>query len=692
MRIGVDVGGTFTDVVLYRDDATSTQPLVAAKALTTHGSLADGVMDGIAKVLEMTGAQPADITGIVHGTTIGTNALIERAGAKTALLTTAGFRDVLEIGRVQRPPEGLYDFTVDNPLPLVPRYLRLDIPERVDRTGAVITPLDEQAVRDAGAFLKREQVEAVAVCYLFGFLHPAHEHRTREILREVLPGVPVSLASEIAPEFREFERTSTVVINSYLTPTVRSYLESLDNRVQEFTKTCDLRIVQASGGTMTVKAALDRVVLTVNSGPAGGATAAGFFSKLTGMPKLISVDMGGTSFDIGIILDSKPALTSEGNFEGFPVKIQQIDVHAIGAGGGSIAWIDRGGALNVGPQSARSKPGPACYGRGGTKPTVTDANLVLGRLDPNFFLGGAMTLDVEKARAAVEADVAKPMGMSIEDAALGIIALVNANMVKGINTNSIERALDIREFGLVAFGGAGAVHAVELGRDAGVKQVLVPPLAGNLSATGLLVADTRLDRVRTVMWPQSQVDPQALYDALKALDEEAITAVRAQRVPEDRISSKWIADCRFQGQSYELGIELAHTGKTFTQGDVTALIANFNATHERLYHYGSVDEQVEIVNLRVTAIGASPAFRLPPVAKNPGGADAAGALKGKRPVHFARGGAVETAIYDRTKLGAGARFAGPCLVEETLTTTVVPPGATVEVDPHGTLVIGFAPA
>ncbi|RME43764.1 MAG: hydantoinase/oxoprolinase family protein, partial [Chloroflexi bacterium] len=599
MRLGIDVGGTFTDVVLIDDRSGQ---IYYTKVLTTPKNPAEGVMNGIEKILGATSSSMNDVEYLVHGSTIGTNALIERKGAKTGLITTEGFRDVLEIARIERPDAGLYDMTVDLPDPLVPRYLRCEVRERVGADGQVVTPLDEDSVRRAVQYLKDEGVESIAVCLLFSFLNPAHEQRVGEICRELYPEAYVSLSSEVAPEFREYERSSTTVINAYLQPIVVRYLDSLQRRLEQRYGSVDLRIMQASGGSMTVDVARSHAVHTVNSGPAGGVVASSFVGRLIGVPQLISVDMGGTSFDIGVVDQGQPRVHSEGEFDGFPVKIPMVDVHAIGAGGGSIAWIDRGDALNVGPMSAGADPGPACYGLGGQEPTVTDANLVLGRLNPDYFLGGEMALHPELARRAIETRVAQPLGMSVEEAADGIVRLVNANMVKGISVSSIEKGYDVREFTLMAFGGAGALHAVELAEALGMKRVIIPPYPGTLSALGLLVSDTRHDYVQTVAMNERDVEPDALLRVFRALEERGRKQLQAERVPEDQIEIVWSADLRYEGQSYEINTPVPHNGR-FTDEDVRETIRRFHELHQRIYEYSSVDEAVEFINLRVTAIG-----------------------------------------------------------------------------------------
>ncbi len=681
MRIGIDVGGTFTDIVLI-DDAT--REVHYTKVLTTHDDLARGVIAGIDKMLEMVGATFDKVDYTVHGTTIGTNALIERKGARTGLITTQGMRDVLEIGRIERPAAGLYDIFVDTPLPLVPRYLRLDVGERVGADGEVVVPLDEESAREAVRFLKDRAVESIAISFLFSFRNPTHEERVRELCQSMFPEAAVSISSEIAPEFREFERTSTTVINAYLAPVVEHYLDNLEGQLQDRYGDVDLRIMQASGGSMTTEMAKYRAVNIVNSGPAGGALAAAYVGRLTGDDQVISVDMGGTSFDVGVIDRGEPRVAPESQFEGFPVKIPILDVQAIGAGGGSLAWIDEGGALNVGPESAGSEPGPACYGLGGEQPTVTDANLVLGRLNPEYFLGGEMKLHPELAEAAIVQHVSEPLGVSLEEAASGIIRVVNANMERAISVNSTEKGFDVREFALLPFGGAGPLHAVELAQDLDMKRVVVPPYAGTLSAVGLLVANTRYDYASTVAKSEKELTPEELLRGFKELEAQGRAQLKAQNVAEDQIEILWSADLRYEGQSYELSTPVKRS-EVLTQSDIKEIVSLFHDMHHRIYAYGSVDEIVEFINLRVAAVG-----KVPEVSLAHGGAtggDAGIARKDTRPVHFLKEGFIDTAIYDRALLRPGHVVTGPALIEEIASTTVITPGTEGTVDEFGNIII-----
>jgi N-methylhydantoinase A len=683
MRIGIDVGGTFTDIVLV-DDVTG--EIHYTKVLTTHDDLAKGVIGGIDKILGTVDTSFDQVDYLVHGTTIGTNALIERKGARTGLLTTDGMRDVLEIGRIERPAAGLYDIFVDTPLPLVPRYLRVDVKERVGADGEVVVPLDEDSARRGVEFLKGQNVESIAVSFLFGFRNPAHEQRVREICQEMFPEAAVSISSEIAPEFREFERTSTTVINAYLAPVVERYLDNLGGQLLDRYGEADLRIMQASGGSMMTEMAKRRAVNIVNSGPAGGALAAAFVGRLTGDQQVISVDMGGTSFDVGVIDRGEPRVAPESQFEGFPVKIPILDVEAIGAGGGSLAWIDQGGALNVGPESAGSQPGPACYGLGGERPTVTDANLVLGRLNPDYFLGGEMRLYPEMAEKAIVKYVAQPLGVSVEEAASGIIRVVNANMERAISVNSTEKGFDVREFALLPFGGAGPLHAVELARDLDMKKVIVPPYAGTFSAVGLLVANTRYDYSATMAKKEDELAPEELSAVFKDLESQGRAQLRAQNVADEDIQIVWTADLRYEGQSYEISTPVDRK-ESFTKADLNAVVDRFHDLHYHIYAYGSIDEKVEFINLRVAAIGQVPEISLARNGK--ARADAGHAVKGARPVHFPAEGYIETTIYDRALLQPGQSVAGPALVEEVASTTVITPGVTGSVDEYGDIIIAL---
>jgi N-methylhydantoinase A len=678
MRLGIDVGGTFTDLVLIDDQSGQ---FYYTKTLTTPESLSDGVVAGIKKIFAQAGAKVESLEYIVHGTTIGTNTMIERNGARVGLITTQGFRDVLEIARIERPDGGLYDMTVDLPIPLVPRQLRLEVDERIGAGGEIVKLLDEDTVSAAVEQFKAAQVESIAVCLLFSFRNPEHERRVLSICKDLAPDIPVTMSVDIAPEFREFERTSTTVINAYLLPRTKSYIEALVKRLEDDFGKQDLRIMQASGGAMTAEVAKSHAVNMVNSGPAGGALATALFGSLAGERRIIGVDMGGTSFDVSLIVDGKPRIKSEGEIEGYPVKIPLMDVEGIGAGGGSIAWLDAGAALNIGPKSAGADPGPACYGRGGQEPTVTDANLVLGRLNPDYFLGAEMDLYLDPARSAIQDKVADSLGISVEEAAAGILRVVNANMVRGISVNSTQKGFDVRDFSLLAFGGAGPLHAVELAAELGMERVIIPPYCSVFSAFGAVASDVRHDYVRTVTLGQRQLEANSLNREFASMETSAIKQLSEENIPDDKIQLQRSADLRYEGQSYELNIPIVDLTDT---GAIEQMIADFHNTHGRIYAYSDPSESVEIISLRIAAIGQVPQIGL---TKGEMGKSGPAIEKATRPVYFFGQGFLPSHIFERDDLKPGQQFRGPCLIEETTSTTVVPPGWAGIVDTFGNLTI-----
>ena len=670
LRLAVDVGGTFTDVTL-QDPAA--RRLASAKVLTTPSNRAAGVMMGIRAVLDAYGARPSEVREIIHGSTTGTNALIERTGAKVGFLTTQGFRDILEIGRLQRPPEGIYDINVDRPSPLVPRALCLTVRERIDAQGAVLVPLDELTVRQAAATFRAEGVDAVAICFLFSFLNPTHEEAAARIIAAELPRVAISVSNRISPEYREYERASTAVINAYLSPVMSAYLDDLERRIESELGDSRLFVIQANGGSTSAATARERAVTTVNSGPAGGVVAGAFYGRLTGRDRLVSVDMGGTSFDIGLIEGGVPKVTTEGSFQYLPVKIPIIDLHIIGAGGGSIAWIDPGGALNVGPQSAGAEPGPACYGRRGTQATVTDANLVLGRLNPEYFNSGAMTLDLAAARRAVKR-IAEQLGIGVEAAALGIIKVVNANMIKAIAAVTIQRGIDVREFSLLSFGGAGGAHAVDIARELRMVEAIVPPFPGTFSAVGLLVTDMRYDYVTALGGAGADdVDVGRMERDYRTMEERGRTELMKQGFDAAHVKLVRYADLKVKGQTYELSLALPRRGRMDKAG-LKLLVKAFADLYRVRYAFFFEGEPIEIVNLRVSVFGRNPKVALPASRKR-----GSAVRKGVRPVYFESSGFVKTAIYERHDLAAGATVRGPAVIEEETSATVIPPGVSAKV-------------
>jgi len=683
-RVAVDIGGTFTDATLI-DEATG--HVAIAKTLTTPADPSEGFMAAVERAVREAGVTARDVTFVVHATTVATNAIIEGKVARSGFVTTEGFRDLLEIGRQVRPT--LYDPQFEKPRPLVPRDRAVGVVERLGPKGEVLTPLDERSVRDAAALLARERVESVAVCLLHAYVNPAHERRVGEILAEELPGVPVSLSSEVAPEFREYLRASTTVINAVVRPVVGRYLERIERRLAEAGIGAKLLVMQSSGGVFGADAAARRPVFMVESGPAAGVIAAAHLGAGIGRPDILSFDMGGTTAKVGLIRDGRPSVTKDYqvgahagagiggmSLAGYPVRTPVVDLVEIGAGGGSIAWVDSGGLLRVGPRSAGADPGPVCYRRGGVEPTVTDANVVLGRLNPSYFLGGELELDVDAARRAIEERCARPLGLSLVEAANGIVEIANAAMVNALHLISVQRGYDPRDFLLVAFGGAGPVHANALARDAEMPTVLVPRSPGIFSATGLLATDLKRDAARTIMRRLEELDPAELEQAFAELERAGAKELAAEGVAPDRIEFVRQLDLRYVGQSYEL---------TVPAGD--DLPARFHAEHDRTYGFSAETEPVECVGVRLQTVGriARPPLRTLERGDAP-------PPKATRRVYFAEaGGYVDCAVHDRYALPAGARLAGPAVVEELDSTTVVHPSYTARVDDVGNIWIERSP-
>jgi N-methylhydantoinase A len=651
-RLGVDVGGTFTDLVALVDGR-----LVTTKVPTTPRNQARGVVSALERVQ----AAVAAAASFAHGSTVATNALLERRGARTALITTEGFRDVIEIGRQNRP--ALYDLTRDRPAPLVPRELRFTVRERMDRDG-VLVPLDEESVRAAVDACREADVEAVAVCLLFGFLHPAHEQEVGDALREALPGVHISLSSEVLPEFREYERCSTTVCNGYLAPRLGAYLERLADEVQALGLP-DPLVMQSSGGAAEIETAAAHAASCLLSGPAGGVVGAAWVAGLSGFHDLLTFDMGGTSTDVAPVLGGTVQTTTESVVAGVPVKLPMVDVHTVSAGGGSIAWVDAGGALRVGPSSAGADPGPAAYGRGGEEPTVTDANLYLGYLADGAELGGEVRLDRRLAEAAL-GRVGARVGLDGEETARGIVRVADAEMIRALRVISIERGLDPRELTLVAFGGAGGLHACSLAEELDIGRILVPLAAGVLSALGLAISDVRRDQVHPLLAElatAARADVEACFAGLEA-------NARGQVADDRRLSLARLADLRYQGQSFELTVEA---------DDLEDLATRFHAEHERRYGYRMEEEAVELVNLRLVATvpREKPELHEAPPRQ--------AATPARRRSASFDGGWREVDVHDRADLGAGTEIKGPAVVEFAESTLVIRPGWQATVDEIGTL-------
>jgi N-methylhydantoinase A len=689
-RLGVDIGGTFTDLVVV-DDATGTARV--GKVLTNPKDVARGVEEGIHALLDEAGVRPGEVRAVVHGTTLATNALIERKGAKTALLTTDGFRDALEIGREGR--YDMYDLFIDPPAPLVPRHLRREISERLLADGSIARALDEGAARRALAELAREGVEALAICLVHAYVNPAHERRLAELARDAVPGLIVSCSSEVVPEIREYERTSTTCANVYVAPLMARYLEDLERRLAGLGIPGQLYIMQSSGGIALPPLARRLPVRLVESGPAAGALAAAQAARARNEPKLLSFDMGGTTAKACVIDDGVPLVGRE--FEvaradrfkkgsGLPIRVPVIELIEIGAGGGSIARVDRLGLLKVGPDSAVADPGPACYGLGGRLPTVTDADLLLGYLDAEFFLGGRMRLDREAARHVVEEHVARPLGLDVTAAAWGIHRVVNENMAAAARIHGIERGRDLRQYPLFAFGGAGPVHCWQVAKILKVPRILIPFGAGAMSAYGLLAAPLAFDFVRTGRERLDRADWLTINRLFAEMEAEGgALLARAGVAPADVRLSR-VAEMRYVGQGHE--VECSVVLGALSSESLPAITASFEAAYRALYHRLPQGVPIEALNWRLTASGPNPKAGLTGGSEPGRDLSEARAIKGVRQAYVAEtGGFVETPVYDRYALGAGAEFGGPAIVEERESTVVVGPGARCRVDAGLTLVV-----
>ena len=683
-RLGVDVGGTFTDLVLFDED---TNAIHLAKVPSTVHNQAVGVIDGIDKITARHDLTPRQIDFLIHGTTVATNALLERKGVPCALITTQGCRDVLQIGRQDRP--SLYDAFARRPPVIVPRHLRYEIRERTLHTGEIYTPLDEADVVEALKRIRAAGVAAIGVCLLHSYANPSHERRIGEHIRLHYPEAAVSLSHQVLSEFKEYERMSTTLVNVYVMPIVKRYLDDLASSVQEKGIASTLHIMQSNGGVMTASSAASRSVHTVLSGPAAGVVGATMIAEQVGAENIISIDMGGTSFDVSLCYGGAMHLTTESELAGLPLKVPMIDIHTLGAGGGSIAWIDPGGALRVGPQSAGADPGPACYGIGGRQPTVTDANLVLGRLNPDYFIGGEMRLNIAAARDAIQSETAEPLGLTIERAAVGIIDVINATMVKGMRYVSVERGYDPREFTVVAFGGAGPLHATALAAALDVPQVISPPMPGATSALGLLVADFRHDYSQTYLCAVPEVDLDHINRVFTELEGVALDQMRREGVRPHDVRFSRHADLRYLGQGYEL--EVAVPAGRLNADDLQVVAERFYASHRQ--HYGYVKDEedvVEFVNLRLTTIGRVPRPHFAPADRSPNaGFNPSRARKGERQACF--GGRFQpVALYERSALVTGDAIQGPAIVEQLDSTTVLGSGQQAVVDGYGNLIIEWS--
>ena len=687
-RLGVDIGGTFTDLVMM-DEATGNLRLIKMSSTPQDPSI--GFMNVTERVLGESEVDPARVSYLVHGTTVATNTIIEGKGAKTAFIATEGFRDVFEIGRQIRST--LYDVFCDKPKPLIPRYLCREAPERLNYAGDILKPLNDESVREAIQQFKVENVESIAVCLLHAYINARHEKRVKEIIDEEMPGVFVSISSDLCPEMREYFRASTTAINSLLMPIVTLYLGQLENRLKDLGVEVGLHLMTSAGGMATSEVARKEPVHMIESGPAAGVIASTYIGKMAGVENLISFDMGGTTAKVGLVVEGVPkvaphfevgsAAVADNRAAGYPVRTPVIDLVEIGAGGGSIAWVDPGGALRVGPRSGGADPGPACYGKGQENPCITDANLLLGRLNPDYFIGGEQKLFPELAERAVK-KLSEQLGMNVIEAASGIIRIANASMVGAIRLISVQRGFDPREFVLVAFGGAGPLHANDLAQELGIPKVLIPMSPGVTSALGLLVSDVKHDYVQANISPVEDVDINAINSVFVGIETRAREVLSSEGIPTSDISIIRYLDIRYIGQSYELKIPIEN--RPLQPVDKQAINAAFFKEHERTYGYASASEPTEVVNLRLTAIGSISKPKLKELEEGDG--DSSGAVKSERPVYFSKPGKPVTCrIYDRYKLKSNDRIDGPAIVEEIDSTVVILPHYHAQVDRFGNIFI-----
>ncbi len=687
-KIGIDVGGTFTDFLLTSQDGASE----IYKVLSTPEDPSLGLLNGLAEMAEAHHVPLRKfikkVTAIVHGTTVTTNAVLTRKGAKTGLLTTKGLRDALEMRRGIR--EKQYDNRYTNVKPLVPRYLRYPIEERLDYKGDVVTELNEKDVLDCVDFFKKEDVEAIAVCFMNSFADGTHESRAAEIIRQqwgeedASPYLTVS--SEFLPSIRFYDRVSTTALNSYVGPILSRYLKSLVHKLEDIGFEGILLIMQSNGGVVSPKIAIDNAAVTLLSGPAAGPVAGIEYASVQGYSDCITIDMGGTSFDAALIKDKRPLITTEGEIDRLRIALPMLGIVTIGAGGGSIGWVDEGGLLRMGPQSAGSNPGPACYGLGGELPTCTDADLVLGYLDKDFFAGGKIPLSFNKAEKAIEEKIAGPLGMDLEEAAAGMYRVINVNMATGVREVSVKRGHDPREFPLIVAGGAGPVHACMIGQELEIPVMIVPKESSIFCAAGMLMSDLKHDFVRTYSTRLADMDKEKFKDLLFEMTDEANNLLRSERIPQDAIQHNFSVDLRYVKQYHEVNVGI--TRKDIEEGNIEHIASRFHPEHNRLYGY-SLEEQgtpIELINLRLLSVGKTvkPKFSQEDIE----GEDPSHAFKKNRMVYLPLDEVfAEVPVYDGHRMKCGNRVGGPAVIEQVNTTTFVTPEYNVLCDRYGSYTV-----
>ena len=683
--IGVDVGGTFTDVVFADTDSNHT---AIHKIATTPDDPSQGVLEGISSLCQHNRIDPGDIDHVFHGTTIATNAILEYKGAKTGLITTEGYRDILHIGRHQRPEH----YSIMQEIPwqnrqLIRRRHRKVVRERlIPPNGEVLTALDEDGIHRAITDLKAEGVESIAICFLFSYLDPTHEDRALEMVLQEYPEAFVTTSASVSPQFREFERFTTAALNAFVGPTVRKYITNLETGLKRSGVGGDLRIMRSNGGVATVPMVSDKPVYTLMSGPAAGVLGGAWMGELSGRKNLITFDVGGTSADIGLVTNGgfSEATARDTWIAGFPVMVPMIDIHSIGAGGGSVAYVDRAGAFRVGPRSAGAIPGPAAYGRGGTEATVTDANVVLGRLDPTNFLGGDMDLDVGAARRTI-GELSKQVGMSEVETAEGVLTILNSNMANAIRSRTVQKGIDPRDYSLAAFGGAGPLHGAEVAAMLSIREIIVPPFPGITSAVGLLTTDLKYDAIRTAFQVSGKVDLTRLNAGFEEMEAQLNAQFAKDGVPHDQISLSRLGDLRYVGQGYELRTSFPEGA--FGEAELEKTWQEFHNLHDAEYGHFFADSPIEIVNIRVGGIGITPKIGKPGAVAG-GSLDDAYISNGRCVFrHEGRLEEFDTAFFRRNALPPSQLIEGPAIILQADSTTVVPPGSTLTAEHNGNLII-----
>lgn len=677
-RIGVDVGGTFTDFSIYN---TISRKLIHYKRSSTPDDPSCSIVTGLAEILEKENIQAADIEYLAHGTTVATNALIEKKGDTIGLITTYGFKDLMEIGDQKRP--SLYDLLRPKPVSLIHPGARWEVHERILYDGSIRQPLQEQDVLDGIAHFKKMGIRSIAVCTLFSFLNPIHEQKIREIIRREYPEAYVSISSDLVHEFREYARMSTTVLNAYLGPIMKEYVENFRESIKGAGVSVSPFVTQSNGSIISIDETIDCPIRTAVSGPSAGVIGAARIGKQCGLNSLITFDMGGTSIDVSLIQDGKANVSFERMVEGYPARIPMIDIVTVGAGGGSLACVDEGGVLKVGPRSAGAKPGPACYCRGGEEPTVTDANLILGKLNPKRILGGRMSIDEKRSISVIKKVICQKTDLSIEDAAAGIITVVNSNMVRAIRAVSVERGYDPRQFTLVAFGGAGPLHACEVAEEIGIRQVLFPPSPGTLCSLGLLMADTQFDLSRSRLTIVNEQNLSIINNLLADLALEGQQLLNTQKIPELRRRFQFGFDCRYEHQNYELTISI-NKGK-LNESDLNELKKAFGNAHEHAYGYQDKERPVQIVNYRLSAIGLSDKPQIGHIQECSASVPKENEV---RQVRFEKQCKfIETPVYLRDDLPSDCILQGPAIIEQMDSTCVIPPGWTALSDQYGNILV-----